>query len=143
MKIFVDQLSGKDAISLIPRMHLAVFGPSNPIESDRSDFLVIARDDKHSIMGYCVCREWDDEAIFISYGGIMPGVRGVALKEIAQAVIKAMQDHLLEKYETITTSITSGNVQAISYAHKIGFRIIGLRSTPNGLLLELILKRGE
>lgn len=132
----VESWSEKEWSKYAERAHLVVFSKLRPAGMDRIDFALVVKDGS-KLMGYVTCREWDSESLYWQFGGAFPGTRETSLSFRGyQAFVRWTKDH----YKRVSTLISNDNAVMLKMAAKVGFKIIGVRTFRNTILLEHLME---
>ncbi len=117
--------------------HLICFKENRSESMDRIDFALFGVSSSGVPCGYITCRELDSETLYWAFGGAFPSVKGTAL---SYRCYVDFVEYCKPNYKRILTFIENENVVMIKMAHKIGFRIFGIRNTKEQILLEHLLE---
>ncbi len=104
---------------------------------DRIDYAIVLKDE-NELLGYCTCKELDDESVYWQYGGAFPTAQNSS-KAVEVYMVLVSWAH--EKYKRITTLVENDNVRYLKLAMHAGFRIIGVRMFGGKILVELLNER--
>jgi len=116
--------------------HKICFNELKPQSFDRIDFALLGVLDGVP-SGYVTCREYDHETLYWQFGGAFPGTRTTIR---SWETYEALTDFCRGKYKRITTLIENTNTVMLKFAAKMGYRIIGIRSYKDSILLEHLLE---
>lgn len=133
-RIQVDQLFPDEWRVLSESAHQAMFDEKRPSTMDRIDYALVLKDEA-GLVGYCTCRELDDESVYWQYGGAFPGTHS-SPKAVEAYTVLVSWAHA--KYKRITTLVENDNVRYLKLAMHAGFRIIGCRMFGGKILVELL-----
>lgn len=132
----VEKILPKDWVVLAENAHLICFLEKRSSDTDRIDFaLVVKREGV--LLSYITCREADKDTLYWQFGGAFPGTKSTSLSFLAY---QDCVNYCKERYKRICTLIENSNTVMLKMAMKVGFKIVGLRVSNHGVLLEHLLE---
>jgi hypothetical protein len=120
------------------KMHTETFKEFRPSSLNRIDFALVCWGDEP--LGYMTCREMDSESLYIGYGGVLPANRKSTKSFNGYLELLA---YIKERYLRASTLIENNNIEMIRLAHKVGFRITGIRNFKSQIFLEHTIEWSE
>jgi RimJ/RimL family protein N-acetyltransferase len=134
----INLLTPREWAILAEEAHRLVFRHISRPEADRIDFAVLAVSPDIGPIGFATCRWFDDETIYLQYGGAAPEIRGTTLVLPLYLDILGRIRQASEKCKRFTTLVENENIAYLRLAFKAGFRIIGTRTFKGTILVELL-----
>lgn len=133
MKVFVDKFSSREWAEYSEQAHLICFSEIKPKEWDRIDFALVVRSEE-KLMGYVTCREISADTVYWQFGGSFPDTKGTTK---SWRCMNALVDFCREaKYKRITYLVENDNYAMLKMSMLMGFKIVGLRTFKDSVLLE-------
>lgn len=135
--ITVERVSPQNWSMISEHAHLVCFGTHKPKEWDRIDYALVARDENKNLLGYVTVRELDAQTAYWQFGGAFSGAKDTIK---AFRVYESFVSWASERYTRVSTYIENTNTVMMKMAMKVGYRIVGLRTFENSILLEHLLE---
>lgn len=123
--------------SLSESAHILCFNARRSAHSERIDYALLGVNSADHPIGYLTVREIDESTAYWQFGGAFDGIRGTVR---TFSLYKLFVDYAKTHYKRVTTLIENNNTAMLKMAMKVGFRIIGIRTFKNDVLLEHLLE---
>lgn len=116
--------------------HRISFKENKPADWDRIDFALLGT--KEGLLtGYVTCREHDAKTLYWQFGGAMPMAKDSITSFMT---LQAFFDWSKTNYDRITCLVENTNTVMLKMAIKLGFRIVGIRTFKQTVLLEHLIE---
>ena len=115
--------------------HKIVFKENLPARRHRINYALLVTKDE-AVIGYVTVREYDDEAVYWQFGGVIPGYRAsmTAVKCIEMA-LAWQKEHGSKR---ITVYVENKNLPMLRFFLAYGFLIIGTRTYSGATMVDMV-----
>lgn len=137
--IEVVKFSAHDWKQYSENAHMIAFNEIKSRDFDRIDFALLVVNENRPL-GYVTCRETNAESVYWQFGGSFPGTKDTAITFRGYQVFI---DWTKARYKRISTLIRNDNTVMLKMAMKVGFRIVGIKTFQDSILLDHVLEFSE